>query len=123
MGKEQRLPTPPTAVARPPHTAAAAIGGGSANVNTAQLPPDASTVRVTSRQLAARTGCTHAFTLVFALPFRREHIYKELVSARQLGVDHTTVKISITKRTDKAEAALQSKLDAAAAKSRESACA
>ena len=52
-----------------------------------------------------------AFTLLFTLPFRREDIYRELTSARQLGVDHTTVKISITKRTDEAEDLLQRKLE------------
>ena len=51
-----------------------------------------------------------AFTLMFTLPFRREDVYRELVSPRQLGVDHTTVKISVTKRSDAAEERLQRKL-------------
>lgn len=55
-----------------------------------------------------------AFTLVFSLPFRREDIYAELVSPKQLGVDHSSVTIQITKRTDAAEAALQRELEASA---------
>ena len=55
-----------------------------------------------------------AFTLVFTLPFRREDIFRELVSARQLGVDHSTVKIAITKRDEGVEAELQRKLEASA---------
>ena len=32
-----------------------------------------------------------------SLPFRREDIYAELVSPKQLGVDHSSVTIQITK--------------------------
>ena len=52
-----------------------------------------------------------AFTLVFSLPFDRADLYRELISPRQLGVDHTSVNIQITKRTDAAEAALQRELE------------
>ena len=50
------------------------------------------------------------FTLIFSLPFERQHIYKELTSPRQLGVDHSSVEISITRRTDAAQAKLEREL-------------
>jgi len=55
-----------------------------------------------------------AFTLVFTLPYKREDIYRELLSPKQLGVDHSTVKISITKRTDQAESEVHQKLQLSA---------
>lgn len=55
-----------------------------------------------------------AFTLIFTLPYRREDIFRELVSAQQLGVDHSTVKISISARTAPAQADLERKLELSA---------
>lgn len=55
-----------------------------------------------------------AFTLMFSLPFARADIYRELISPRQLGVDHTTVKISITNRTAEADGKLQRRLEESA---------
>ena len=54
------------------------------------------------------------FTLIFSLPFRRQDVFSELISPKQLGVDHTSVTISITKRTDEAESELQRQLELSA---------
>ena len=70
--------------------------------------PSQATVEAASNREYITEG--DAFTLMFTLPFRREDVYRELVSPRQLGVDHTTVKISVTKRSDAAEERLQRKL-------------
>ena len=54
-----------------------------------------------------------AFTLVFTLPYKRR-TYIASYSPKQLGVDHSTVKISITKRTDQAESEVHQKLQLSA---------
>jgi len=76
-----------------------------------QSPPDASVAAASNREYLKEGD---GFTLVFTLPFAREALYKELTSARQLGVDHTSVTISITKRTDSAQAELDRKLELSA---------
>ena len=81
------------------------------------LNPDISDgATASSVEAAAREYLTEGdgFTLVFTLPYRREDIYKELVSARQLGVDHSSVKIAVTRRSDVAESELQRKLQISA---------
>jgi len=75
------------------------------------LPGDGEAGAASSREYLVEGD---AFTLVFTLPFKREDLFTELISAKQLGVDHTTVQISITKRSDAAEADLQRRLEASA---------
>jgi hypothetical protein len=75
------------------------------------LSPGGATNAATG-EVAAQTSRTYiaegdAFTLMFSLPYAREDLFRELISPRQLGVDHTSVKISVTKRSAEAEADLQ----------------
>lgn len=61
----------------------------------------------------------NSFSLVFTLPFLRSEVFKELASPKQLGVDHSTVTLKVTKRTQHAQAELDAQLSATA-RSRES---
>jgi hypothetical protein len=54
------------------------------------------------------------FTLMFSLPFQRADIYRELISPKQLGVDHSNVQIKITRRTDSEQAKLEQQLQESA---------
>jgi len=64
---------------------------------------------VTSRQYISDGD---GFTLIFTLPFRTADVYKELVSERQLGVDHSNITIEVTRKG--AAAILEKQLDQAA---------
>jgi len=40
------------------------------------------------------------FTLVFTLPYKRQNIFDELIAEKQLGVDHSNIKIQVTRPGD-----------------------
>eukprot|EP00322_Chrysochromulina_rotalis_P006423 CAMPEP_0115855510 /NCGR_PEP_ID=MMETSP0287-20121206/14578_1 /TAXON_ID=412157 /ORGANISM="Chrysochromulina rotalis, Strain UIO044" /LENGTH=266 /DNA_ID=CAMNT_0003309663 /DNA_START=18 /DNA_END=818 /DNA_ORIENTATION=- len=73
---------------------------------------DAPDGAVTSRQYIEEGD---GFTLVFTLPYKRNDVYRELISEKQLGVDHSNIVIEVTKAP--AGAALEKKLDATASSS------
>jgi len=63
---------------------------------------DASDGAITSRQYISDGD---GFTLIFTLPFKCEDVYRELISEKQLGVDHTNIKIKVTRLAGDAPAA------------------
>ncbi len=80
---------------------------------------DAPDGAVTSRQYIADGD---GFTLIFTLPFKRADVYHELISEKQLGVDHSNIKIKVTRGGDGAgAAAIEKAIDANASSAAEAA--
>jgi len=50
------------------------------------------------------------FTLIFTLPFKVQDVYSQLVAEKQLGVDHTNIKIELSGTPDAAAEKLQAQL-------------
>lgn len=51
------------------------------------------------------------FTLMFEMPFKRGDVYKELISEKQLGVDHSNIRITVHPSTDNAQQQLEHEID------------